>query len=120
MDVEQTTIPAMDEVTLTGMTKHLAPRILECSKGGYVVVFDGHGISAVTSFGEAIEKIMEVGSGVFGVEFEPDVPNIARPPVMDPPEPLPAGFKEINVKRMLHVFMATIATCLIAIGIKIT
>lgn len=118
--MDQTTIPAMDEVTLTGMTKHLAPRILECSKGGYVVVFDGHGISAVTSFGEAIEKIMEVGSDVFGVAFEPDIPNVARqgPEYQEPPPP--AGFKSVNIKRMLHVGIATVATCLIAIGIKIT
>lgn len=116
--MEQTTIPAMEEITLTGMTKHLAPRILECSKGGYVVVFDGHGVSAVTSFGEAIEKIMEVGSDVFGVEFKPDVPNIARPDY-ESPEP-PKAFKEVNIRRMLHVGIATVATCLIAIGIKIT
>lgn len=116
--MEETTIPAMPEITLTGMKAQFSPRILQCSKGGFVVIFDGHGISGVSTYEEAINRIMQVGAEVLGEETEPDIPRILRRQVQDIEEPAPK--KEVNIGRILHVAIATVATCLVAIGIRVT
>lgn len=114
----QIEIPPTPKITVHGVKNMLCPRIMECSEGGFIIVFDGIGLAAKSNFGEVLNCIEEVGVAKLGLHR--DDPEI--------PEGLRGGpsrsQNEHNRGSMLHLrpftaLAALITTIMVALSIKI-
>jgi hypothetical protein len=84
--VPQITIPAFPETTMNGIKQQLMPRIMECSRGGFIVLFDGKGVASRSTWGEVINCIEELGYEEMGVQRpEPVIPEGIDPTVQGEP-----------------------------------
>lgn len=93
------TIPASPEMVLNSVSKQMTARILVCAKGGFIVVFDGHGIAARSNWTEVVEAITDAGCEHLGVDRPEALPNI-----IEQDERPKANFRDI-----LHSFAGSLS-----------
>lgn len=79
MEKAHVVIPQMPELVMTGVTKQLTIRVLECAGGGFIVVFDGHGMAARSSWGEVLDSVEDAGCEHLGLDRPERIPRGIMP-----------------------------------------
>jgi hypothetical protein len=77
----------------------MSVRILEADKGGFIVVFEGHGIAAKSSWEEVLSAIEEAGFEHMGLEKPEPLPSIMRPQERSMPD---------KALEMVHSFIGMV------------
>jgi len=106
-------------ITIHGVTKQLAPRILKCNKGGYLILLDDNvGIAACNEWRDVVHAINDVGRDAFNVQDEePDPPAFLDPNRPPPPQ---AASEYSDLRRMVHVILAAIATVGVVLSVRMS
>jgi len=88
--VEKPHATMSDVVAMKGIEQKLSFRILSCSNGGFIVIFDGGHCAAKSSFAEVMEFVSDVGAEVMGGPHPTmPMPRVARG---GHPPPPPSGY----------------------------
>lgn len=108
-------IPEHPEIELTAVAKQMTVRILECNRGGFILVFD-QGMAACSSFTEALEAIEN--EGVRSKEWDrPDhIPEGIQP--RHEPEVARRGMRDA-MQSINAAVMAIAAAAAMALSVKI-
>lgn len=115
-----TVIPAFPETALVGIKKQLTTRILECEKGGYIIIFEGHGLAAKSTWDEVLDCVEDIGGALMKAERMPlprvfkDVP-MQTPSADDIKKTVQTGLNNIGM-----VLAAAASAILAFISVKIT
>lgn len=117
------TIPASPEFLVSGAKKHLTVRVLECTRGGFIVIYESHGMAACSTWGEVLDNVADTGGSVMDWDLPPPPPKVAqqwhdeRPRRPEPKEPL-------RLTDMLHsiwIGLAAVGSALMAfVSVKTT
>lgn len=70
-------IPAMPEVSMSGVKQYMTVRILECQRGGFAIIYNDAAMAARSSWDEVLDSIAEAGSDILGVDRLP-MPDCVR------------------------------------------
>lgn len=105
------TIPASPEFPMAGMKQQLTTRILECAKGGFVVIFEGHGVAARSTWDEVLDAIETEGGSILNVS-RMKMPRFTERGE-DPPEV--DERPRIDMKGIMHSLAMTITAATAAI-----
>lgn len=65
--MDKMTIPGLPELTIGGVKQQMTVRILEGSRGGFVVIYED-GLAARSSWDEVLDSIAEAGADIMKVE----------------------------------------------------
>ena len=87
------TLPAHPEIELTAVAKTMTIRILECNRGGFILVFD-QGMAACSSFTEALEAIENEGVRAQQWDRPDHIPSGIHPDRPDPVDRVRTGLKD--------------------------
>ena len=112
-------IPATEQTIMHGVKQQLCPRIMECSQEGFIVVFQGQGVAARSSWQEVLTCIEEVGYAHLNIARpEPVIPAGIDPTIQG--ESREAQSFGSRLHSSLMTAAAVASTILVALSVKIT
>src|SRR5262245_48277532 len=113
-----TVIPSHPELTLTSIEKQLTARVLECKRGGFIIIFEGHSIAARSNWTEVLEAMDEAGVEYLGVHPRECMPSFMQPVPPSVKDRIKDAYE--RAKSAVNIIIAAAIAALGMFAVKIT